>query len=48
MVIVDDKIKSNLDRKEHISYVKDKNENELQRSAEKLRTSQSPNKSYKH
>jgi len=33
----DDKIKQDLDRKNRISYIKEKNENELQRSAEKVR-----------
>jgi len=45
VVVVDEKIKKDLDRKNRIEYMKEKNENELQRSAEKVKLSTSPSKS---
>jgi hypothetical protein len=45
VVETDEKIKEDLNRKGRIALIKERNEMELQRSAEKVRTSKSPVKS---
>ncbi len=45
VVETDEKIKEDLNRKGRITLIKERNEMELQRSAEKVRTSKSPVKS---
>jgi hypothetical protein len=45
-VATDEKVRKELDRKLHVDYLKDKNQEQLQQSMTKLRESQSPVKRY--
>jgi len=47
VVETDEKIKQNLDRKNRIEYIKGKNLQELQKSAEKVRMASPEKSSYK-
>jgi hypothetical protein len=42
IVVTDEKVREELNRKPRVEYIKDKNHSELQRSIEKVRTSTSP------
>lgn len=43
-VVTDEKVRNDLNRKLHVDYVKEKNQEELQKSMVKLKNSQSPAK----